>query len=85
MNEKTTSPIGGYFELELPCFPEYHAKAIALNSGRFCLEYILRCRKYAKVYVPYFTCDSAVEPFVKLGIPYEFYRIDKNYQYLVNF
>ena len=52
MNEKSTSPIGGYFELELPCFPEYHAKAIALNSGRFCLEYILRCRKYKKVYVP---------------------------------
>lgn len=80
MNEKSTSPIGGYFELELPCFPEYHAKAIALNSGRFCLEYILRCRKYKKVYVPYFTCDSAVEPIVKLGIPYEFYHIDINYR-----
>ena len=73
-------PIGGYFELELPRFPEYHAKAIALNSGRFCLEYILRCRIYKKVYVPYFTCDSAVEPFIKLGIPYEFYHIDKDYR-----
>lgn len=73
------NPIGGYFELELPCFPEYHQNAIALNSGRFCLEYILRCRKYKKVYVPYFTCDSAVEPLVKLGIPYEFYHIDKDY------
>ena len=31
------------------------------------------------MYVPYFTCDSAVEPIVKLGIPYEFYHIDKNY------
>ena len=80
MNEKTITPIGGYFELELPHFPEIHAEAIALNSGRFCLEYILRCRKYAKVYVPYFTCDSAIEPIVKLGIPYEFYRIDKNYK-----
>ena len=80
MNEKATTPIGGYFELELPSFSEFHAEAIALNSGRFCLEYILRCRKYAKVYVPYFTCDSAVEPFVKLGIPYEFYHIDRDYQ-----
>lgn len=74
-----THPIGGYFELELPRFTEYHSEAIALNSGRFCLEYILRCRKYKKVYVPYFTCDSAIEPIVKLGIPYKFYRIDKNY------
>ncbi len=80
MNEKTITPIGGYFELELPHFPEIHSEAIALNSGRFCLEYILRCRNYKKVYVPYFTCDSAIEPIVKLGISYEFYHIDKNYR-----
>lgn len=76
---ETTHPIGGYFELELPRSVEYHPEAIALNSGRFCLEYVLRCRKYSKVYVPYFTCDSAVEPIVKLGIPHEFYHIDKSY------
>lgn len=46
-------PIGGYFELELPTFPEYHCEAIALNSGRFCLEYILRCRNYNKIYIPF--------------------------------
>ncbi len=72
-------PIGGYFELELPAHKEYHLNAIALNSGRFCLEYILKCRKYAKVYIPYFTCSSAIEPIVKLGIPYEFYHIDREY------
>ena len=77
-------PIGGYFELELPSFQEYHSEAIALNSGRFCLEFILRCRKYSKVYVPYFTCDSAVEPLIKLGIPYEFYQIDKDYHIVDN-
>lgn len=71
--------IGGYFELELPTHQEYHSDAIALNSGRFCLEYILRCRKYSKVYVPYYTCDSAIEPIIKLGIPYEFYHIDEEY------
>lgn len=73
-------PIGGYFSLELPVFPEYHANAIALNSGRFCLECLLRCRKYKKVYVPYYTCDSVIEPIEKLGIKYEFYHIDKNYR-----
>lgn len=78
-HENNSTAIGGYFELELPRFPELHAEAIALNSGRFCLEYILRCKKYSKVYVPYFTCDSAVEPLEKLGVPYEFYHIDKDY------
>lgn len=74
------SPIGGYFELELTLHPELHSRAIALNSGRFCFEYLLRCRKYNKVYVPYFTCDTAIEPIIKLGISYEFYHTDKSYR-----
>lgn len=73
-------PIGGYFELELPHGQEFHSNAIALNSGRFCFEYLLRCRKYNKVYIPYYTCDSVIEPVVNLGIPYEFYHIDKEYR-----
>lgn len=73
-------PIGGYFELELPNHIELHSEAIALNSGRFCLEYLLRCRKYKKVLIPYYTCDSAVEPLKRLGIQYEFYHIDKPYR-----
>lgn len=76
----TNKPIGGYFELELPLHSELHADAIALNGGRFCLEYLLRCRKYSKIYIPYFTCNSAIEPIIKLGIPYEFYHIDKRYR-----
>ncbi len=80
MQEDNISPIGGYFELELPRHPEYHGKAIALNSGRFALEYILRCRQYDKVYLPYFTCDSVLEPILKLGLPYAFYHIDKEYR-----
>ena len=42
------SPIGGYFELELPHGQEFHSNAIALNSGRFCFEYLLKCRKKGK-------------------------------------
>lgn len=78
--EDSIKAIGGYFELELPHYSELHAGAIALNSGRLCLEYILRCRRFHKVYVPYFTCKSVVEPLLKLGIPYKFYHIDKNYK-----
>lgn len=68
--------IGGYFSLEIPQGKEYHQDAIRLNTGRNCLEYILRVRKYRKVYIPYYTCDVVLEPFKKLGIPYEYYHID---------
>lgn len=71
-------PIGGYFSLELPKGKEYHKDAIRLNTGRNCLEYILRARKYSKVYIPFYTCEVVLEPFKKLGIPYEFYHIDIN-------
>lgn len=69
-------PIGGYFSLELPKHEEYHKDAIRLNTGRNCLEYILRCKKYNKVYIPYYTCDVVLEPFLKLDITYEFYHIN---------
>ena len=71
-------PIGGYFGLEIPHGSEYHKDAIRLNTGRNCLEYILRARGYKKVYLPYYTCDVVLEPFIKLGIKYEFYHIDIN-------
>lgn len=69
-------PIGGYFGLELPNGSEYHKDAIRLNTGRNCLEYILRARGYKKVYLPYYTCEVVLEPFAKLGVEYEFYHID---------
>lgn len=68
--------IGGYFSLELPQRDEYHKDALRLNTGRNCLEYILRARGYKKVYVPYYTCEAVMEPVIKLGIPYEYYHID---------
>ena len=68
--------IGGYFELELPHHGEYHKKGLRLNSGKNCLEYILQCRNYSKVYIPYYTCDVVLKPFQKLGIAYEFYHIN---------
>ena len=72
--------IGGYFSLELPQREEYHKNAIRLNTGRNCLEYILRVRGYKKVYVPYYTCEAVMEPINKLGIPYEYYHIDIHFE-----
>ena len=72
--------IGGYFALELPLREEFHKNAIRLNSGRNCLEYILRTHGYKKVYIPYYTCEVILEPFKKLNIPYEFYHIDIHFE-----
>ena len=69
--------IGGYFSLELSKGGSYHPQAIALNTGRNCLEYIMRCRKYRKVYIAYYTCLVEMEPFHKLNIPYEYYHINE--------
>lgn len=68
--------IGGYHALELRKGGHYHKNALLLNTARNCLEYILRCRQYTKVYIPYYTCDAVLEPFTKLNIRYEFYQID---------
>lgn len=73
-------PIGGYFSLELPIHEEYHKNAIRLNTGRNCLEYILRARRYSKVYIPYYTCDVILEPFHKLYVNYEFYHINQDFE-----
>ena len=69
--------IGGYFELELNNHGSvYHDDAIAVNSGRNALEYILLANKYKKIYVPYYTCDVTLQPIIKLNVNYEFYYLD---------
>lgn len=70
-------PIGGYFELELPQRAEYHSAAIALNTGRNALEYILRVRGYKRIYLPYYSCEVLLEPFKKLDIDFAFYHINE--------
>ena len=70
-------PIGGYFSLEINDGWERHHGALRLNAGRYALEYVLKARKYRKVYLPYFICDSVIEPVERLGIAYEFYHINE--------
>lgn len=77
--------IGGYLGLELSSFREFHKKAVKLNTGRSALAYILRTKKYNKVYVPYFTCDVVLQPINKLNITYEFYKIDENLEPVFDF
>ncbi len=70
--------IGGYFELELQGGEHYHKNAFRLNTARNCLEYILKVRKYKKIYIPYYTCEVILQPIKKCNIDYEFYSINEN-------
>ena len=72
-----TNAIGGYFELELRKGEHYHKNALRLNTARNCFEYILRARKYTKVYIPYYTCDVMLEPLKKCNVDYVFYHINE--------
>ncbi len=68
--------IGGYFELQLRKGEHYHTGAVQLNTARNCLEYILRAKKYKKIYIPYLDSEVIWEPIKKLRIDYEFYSVD---------
>jgi len=79
------TPIGGYYELELNNTGLYHQGGIYLNTGRNCLEYIIRAKKYRKIYIPYYTCSVILEPLEKLNVEYQFYNIDSNLDPIINF
>ncbi len=68
--------IGGYFELQLRKGEHYHKGAVRLNTARNCLEYILRAKKYKKIYIPYLNSEVIWEPIKRLGIECEFYSVD---------
>lgn len=68
--------IGGYFSLELNEGWERHHDALRLNAGRYALEYILKARKYRKVYIPYYICDSVLQPIKRQNVEYELYHIN---------
>ena len=72
-----TDAVGGYFELELRKGEHYHKNALRLNTARNCFEYILRSRKYTKVYIPYYTCEVMLEPLKKCNVDYVFYHINE--------
>jgi hypothetical protein len=48
--------IGGYFELESAPHPPFHPGAVALNSGRNALRYIIRTYQIREMFVPRYTC-----------------------------
>ncbi len=71
---------GGYIEFEYFHGKEYHEDAIALNSGRHCVEYLIRTKGIRKLYIPRFMCDSITALCEKMGVEVAYYGIDANFQ-----
>ena len=71
--------IGGYFHLELSRKRKkfIHDDGVLLNSGRNALEYVLSSKKIERLWIPYYTCDTILEPLIKLNIDYSFYSINQ--------
>jgi hypothetical protein len=68
--------IGGFFALELPSTGgSYHSDAIAMCSGRACLRQIVQAIGASRVLLPFYICDSALEPLNTVGVPYSFYSL----------
>lgn len=76
--------IGGYIELDKNEGNELYSNALALNCGRNAFAYLIEAKKYKKVYLPHFLCDSVVEVCIKKNVNYEFYTIDKNFMPCIN-
>lgn len=71
--------IGGYFELEYFLGQERYPDAVALNTARQALGYLIRARKIKKLHLPYYLCDSVFALCAQEACPVEYYSVDKNF------
>lgn len=74
-----TKVIGGYFELELTERYDNIGNAIALNSARNCLRYIIRAYGIKEIFLPYYTCPVVWQAVKKENCRVNFYHIDENF------
>jgi hypothetical protein len=85
MENRAVKPIGGYFQLALVQGKEYYPELIKLNTSRNALEYLLILKDYTRIYFPYYTCEVLLEPLRRLNIPYQFYKINKQLEPVLDF
>jgi hypothetical protein len=72
---------GGYFGLELyEGTHKYHSTPYTFKSGRASLAFILNSIKPKKVYLPYYCCDSLLEPIKDSKINYVFYSVNPRFE-----
>lgn len=71
--------IGGYFGLECSRSDFLHKDAIALNSGRNCLKYLIEARRIKRIWVPDFICDAVELALAECVVDVLVYPIGKKF------
>lgn len=77
--------LGGFFELEITKRNySYHEQAVAFSSGRACLNFIISQIQPRKIWLPFYACNSLLQPIVINNISYEFYSINEELELIEN-
>lgn len=71
--------IGGYFDLECGHNTLYHNDAVALNSARNALRYIIRAYNIRAIYAPFYTCPVVWDAIMAENCEIIPYDIDDNF------
>lgn len=75
--------IGGYFELEEALGSEYYPELYKVNLGRTALLWLLEGRKYTRLYLPAFLCESVSDACRRAGILTEEYFLDQSLEVML--
>ena len=76
----TRDAIGGYFELELPPGSgELYPNALRFQSARAAFLALLRAGRPRRIWMPWYNCETMLEPPAMAGVPVAHYRIDERF------
>jgi len=76
----TLDAIGGYFELELPPGNgELYPHARRFQSARAAFLALLLAGRPKRIWMPWYNCETMLEPPAMAGIPVRHYRIDERF------
>lgn len=66
---------GGYLEFERYQGTEYHDDALALNTARNCLRYLIRARQIKSIWMPKLNCNAVFDTCRQENVKLKFYNI----------
>lgn len=76
-----TDAIGGYFSLPLPggTMPDHIASAVEFVSARAAIAAFLRTRPLARIWIPHFICEAAIEGIADTGFEVRRYNLAEDF------
>ena len=70
--------IGGYFGLEENNGKEYYPNALAFNTARNCLRFLIRQYGIKQIAIPDYDCDAVEDAIKKENCDYYFYPVGRD-------